>query len=110
MLAGVVRAVAGVGRTDVAVVRADGPVRLLGIRRTCLPGRAGAGLLQVALPSGDAADRAVRRDDVGRTARARPVAGLGRVAQVSRSGPADEAVDMHEVCGTGRAASRTGLR
>src|SRR5207247_9865516 len=100
---------AGVGGAWVAAVRPRRPALSLGAGRGAPPRRAAAGLGQVALAGGRAAHRAAGGDDVGGTALAQPVAGLGRVAHVARAGAANERTGLYGVRGTGGAGSRAGF-
>src|SRR5207249_292476 len=83
VLAGVVRAVAGVGRARVAVVGARGAARLLGIGRAARP-IARAELRHVARARPRAADLGGRREGIGGTIIAHPVTALGHVAGTGR--------------------------
>src|SRR5439155_7635284 len=84
VLAGAVRAVAQVGRADVAVVAARRPRRALGVGRAARPG-AGARLRRIALARRGAADDEARLEHVGGTRAARARAGLVNVAGTGRS-------------------------
>src|SRR5205823_882129 len=66
VLAGIARAVTGVGGADVAVIRAEGATRLLGVGRARLARQAAAALGDVALPDRGPAGEHVRERDVGR--------------------------------------------
>src|SRR5207253_8301220 len=89
VLAGYVRAVAGVGRARVAVVGAGGPAGLLRVRRA-VGAVAGTALGRVTLAGGGAADDVRGLEVVGGTAVADAVAALGHVAG-ARRGAADRA-------------------
>src|SRR5437660_534231 len=108
MLASDVATVALIEGARVAVVGTRRTVRLFGVGRA-RGARAGAGLGQVALAGGRAAHRAAGGDDVGGTALAQPVAGLGRVAHVARAGATNERTGLYGVRGTGGAGSRAGF-
>src|SRR5439155_8066667 len=95
VLASAVRAVAEVGRADVAVVAARGPRRALGVGRATRPG-AGAHLRRIALARRGAADDEARLEHVGGTRAARARAGLVHVAGTGRS-PAHCARVPHRV-------------
>src|SRR5205823_1544675 len=66
VLAGIARTVTGVGGADVAVIRAEGATRLLGVGRARLARQAAAALGDVALPDRGPAGEHVRERDVGR--------------------------------------------
>src|SRR5205823_3612806 len=83
VLAGVVRPVAGVGRAEIAVVRARRARGHLPVGRACRP-RPGAGLRRVALAGRGAADGEARQEGVRRAGGARAVAGLVHVARAGR--------------------------
>src|SRR5439155_1664963 len=104
VLAGHLRAVAGVGRAGVAVVGADRAARLLRVRRA-VGAVAGTALRHVALAGGGATHDARGLEAVGGTAVADAVAGLGDVAR-ARRGAADRA---GRALGIGR-ARRAGAR
>src|SRR5439155_880665 len=83
MLAGVLRAVAGVGRACIAIV---GARRARGDLRVGRAGGAGAGavLRGVTLPGGDTTNGEAREEVVRRARAARPVAVFGDVARARR--------------------------
>src|SRR5207302_347200 len=83
VLAGVARAVALIGRADVAVVGARRARRRLGVGGAARPA-AGAHLRRVALARRAAADDEARLEHVGWTGAARPVARLVHVAGTRR--------------------------
>src|SRR5439155_904915 len=83
VLAGIARAVAGVGRARIAVVGARRPARLLRIDGAARA-RARAGLRLIALARRRAAHGAGGLEGIGGTGIARPVAGLGLVANAGR--------------------------
>src|SRR5204862_6054959 len=89
VLAGIARAVPGVGGADVAVIRPEGATRLLGVGRARLARQAAAALGDVALPGRGPAGEHVRQHDVGRAGAAHAGTHLVRVARVARARPAD---------------------
>src|SRR5439155_18616405 len=107
VLAGHLRAVAGVGRAGVAVVGAERAARLLRVRGAvgAVPGTA---LRHVALAGGGATHDARGLEAVGGTAVADAVAGLGGVAG-ARRGSADRAGRALGIGGARRAGARARL-
>src|SRR5207244_12430643 len=89
--AAIARAVTGVGGADVAVIRAEGAPRLLGVGRARLARQPAAGLGDVALPGRGPAGEHVRQHDVGRAGAAHAGAHLVRIARIARARPADGA-------------------
>src|SRR5206468_511568 len=84
VLAGVLGPVALIERAGLRVVGARRAARLLRIGWARLARHPGARLDEVTLAGGRPAHRAAGRNDVGRTALARSVAGLGQVALARR--------------------------
>src|SRR5207253_11275152 len=91
VLTRIARAVAGVGRTGVAVIRAGRARRLLRVGRAARPGDAGAGLGLIALARRRAADDRARRRGGRRAGGAGAGAVLRGVADVARARVADRA-------------------
>src|SRR5438552_113888 len=91
VLTRIARAVARVGRTGVAVIRAGRGGRLLPVGRAARPGAAGAGLGVVALARRRAADDRARRRRRRRAGGAGAGAVLLGVANVARARVADRA-------------------
>src|SRR5207249_4893666 len=109
VLAGGVRAVAGVGRAGVAVVGAGRAARLLRVGRA-VGTVTGTALRHVTLAADGAADDARGLEAVGGAAVAHAVAGLGDVAR-ARRGAADRArrlqLAVRVAAGAGRAVRRS---
>src|SRR5439155_106521 len=109
VLAGIARAVTGVGGADVAVIRAEGAPRLLGVGRARLARQPAAGLGDVALPGRGPAGEHVRQHDVRRAGAAHAGAHLVRIARIARARPADGAgVARRVLAGVVRAVAEVG--
>src|SRR5207253_540513 len=89
VLTRIARAVAGVGRTGVAVIRAGRARRLLRVGRAARPGDAGAHLGLIARARRGAADGRARRRQGRRAGGAAPGAVLRRITVVPRARVAD---------------------
>src|SRR5581483_8575248 len=107
MLAGVVRAVAGVGRARIAVFRTAGAVRLLRVGGAGSR-RAGAALGEGALVDGGAAGNARRLERIGGAGGTRPGARLGDVADVRRRAAGRAGVAGGMLAGVVRAVAGVG--